>query len=73
MTHYHAVMIGEEGSEFGVTFAAESREAAYEYLDENYPESRVSELKTTAEWNRAEEDRYNRIQSMYRDDIVDLY
>ena len=73
MTDYHAVMIGEEGSEFGVTFSAENLGAAYEYLDEMYPESRVEELKTCAQWSQAEQDRYDRLQARYNDDTYDLY
>ncbi len=55
MTKYHAVMIGEEGSEFGVTFTAASRAAAYDYLEENYPESRCDQLEDPADTARREQ------------------
>lgn len=59
---FHAVMLDETRCEFGVTFEAESRRAAYEYLEENYEESRCVQLESpqdTAErerriWERAE-------------------
>ena len=44
---FHAVMVDETGCEFGVTFDASSRDAAYDFLDEQYPESGVAQLETT--------------------------
>lgn len=45
MIAYHAVMIDETGCEFGVTFEASGRDAAHEWLEENYPESRCDQLE----------------------------
>lgn len=45
LVQFHAVMIDETGCEFGVTFKSSSREAAYNYLAEEYPESRVDQLE----------------------------
>lgn len=61
MTQFHAVMLDETRCEFGVTFEAPSRDAAYDYLDENYPESRVDELKTSEEWDEKRRDMEARI------------
>ncbi len=58
MSTYHAVMIDETGCEFGVAVPDQpSREAAYEWLRENYSESRCDQLETPEE-SRAREDRY---------------
>lgn len=61
MTKYHAVMIGEEGSEFGVTFDAVSRAAAYDYLEENYPESRCDQLEDPTDTARREQAIYDSV------------
>ena len=45
MTDYHAVMLDETGCEFGVSFRSQTREEAYDYLRENYPESRCVQLE----------------------------
>jgi hypothetical protein len=51
-------MIDETGCEFGVSVPdVPSRAAAYEWLAENYPESRCDQLETPEE-ARAREDRY---------------
>jgi hypothetical protein len=48
-TQFHAVMLDETGCEFGASVTAGSREAAYEYLSENYPESRCIQLESPAD------------------------
>lgn len=45
MKKFHAVMIDETGCEFGVDLEAENHSAAYEQLEENYPESRCDQLE----------------------------
>ena len=67
MTDYHAVMLGEDGGEFGVTFRAASRAAAYEYLAEQYPESRCDQLEDPEDTARREAEIYERAQSDYGD------
>lgn len=58
MSTYHAVMIDETGCEFGVSVPDQpTREAAYEWLREMYPESRCDQLETPEE-SRAREQRY---------------
>lgn len=49
MINFHAVMIDETGCEFGVSLRAETRAAALEYLQENYPESRCDQLESADE------------------------
>ena len=44
---FHAIMVDETGCEFNVVFNASSHHAAYDYLDEQYPESGVAQLETT--------------------------
>jgi hypothetical protein len=45
MINYHAVMLDETGCEFGHSFRAETRTAAWLYLQENCPESRCVQLE----------------------------
>ena len=45
MTPYHAVLLDETGCEFGHSFAARSRGAAWEYVKEQFPESRCVQLE----------------------------
>ena len=52
---YHAVMLDETGCEFGHTFEAPDRNAAWDYLQENYPEAgwiRLEDPTDTAERER---------------------
>ena len=61
MIDYHAVMIDETGCEFGVSFRAATRAAAYDYLDENYPESRCDQLETPEDTRAREQSIYDRV------------
>lgn len=60
MIDFHAVMIDETGCEFGVSFRAETRAAAYEYLQENYPESRCDQLEDPQQTADREQEIYRR-------------
>lgn len=44
---FHAIMVDETGCEFNVVFDASSHDAAYDFLDDQYPESGVAQLQTT--------------------------
>lgn len=46
MIKFHAVMIDETGCEFGADVEADNRQAAYDLLRENYPESRCVQLES---------------------------
>lgn len=70
MVQFHAVMIDETGCEFGHTFEAANRDAAYDELDELFPESRVDELKTLEQWDEQQRDREARL---WAGDDYDLY
>ena len=61
MTSFHAVMIDETGCEFGVSFNAADRGAAWDYLADNYPESRVDQLEDSAQTAAREAEIYARI------------
>jgi hypothetical protein len=63
MTKFHAVMIDETGYEFGVDIEADSREAAYDQLGEDYPESSVDQLETRSQSSRRERDMYAHIEA----------
>jgi hypothetical protein len=66
MIHYWAVLLDETGCEFGAGVEARNKQEAYEYLHENYPESRVVQLESPEEthereariWREAERDMY---------------
>lgn len=74
MTAYWAVLLDETGCEFGAGVTATDREAAYDYLRENYPESRVVQLESPQDraarqqrlWDEAE-------RAMYGDYYPDDY
>lgn len=45
MTKYHAVLLDETGCEFGHSFTATDREAAWDYIREAFPESQCVQLE----------------------------
>ena len=61
MTDYHAVMLGEDGGEFGVSFQADTRAAAYDYLAERYPESQCDQLEDPEDTARREQEIYRSV------------
>ena len=63
MFKYHAIMIDEIGSEFFVTVESESIDSAFEYLDDNYPESSVADIGDSEYWKQLEIQRFNRLES----------
>jgi len=65
MAKYLAVMINEIGMEFSVEFESQSDESAFDYLDDNYPESRVAELGDSSYWQQKEAERFNRLESEF--------
>lgn len=63
MTDYHAVMLDETGQgEFGVSFKAETREDAWDFLAEMYPESTCIQLEDPDDRAKREKAMYDRIQ-----------
>jgi len=46
MAHFHAVMLGEDGMEFGADTTANTREEAERGLREDYPESQIIQLES---------------------------
>lgn len=62
MNKYHAVL-SFCGSEFSVGFKAQSDTAALCYLDDNYPESSVTEFGDSNYWRQKRADLYNRLES----------
>lgn len=60
---FHAVMIDETGCEFGVTLDAVDRDAAWDYLDDRYPESRVDQLESDADTLERERAMYARLEA----------
>lgn len=52
---YHAVMLDECGFEFGVTFDAPDRGSAWDYVREEYPESRCIQMEDPTDTQRRED------------------
>jgi hypothetical protein len=67
MIRFHAVMLDETRCEFGVEVEAANRADAFEYLCENYPESRVVQLESPSDTAERERELYRRIQREYED------
>jgi len=65
MTKFHAVMIDETGCEFGVSVTARSREAAFDKLREDYPESRCDQLESPADTRKREQRMYRQAERDY--------
>lgn len=64
---FHAVLLDETQCEFGVGIEAKDRNAAYEELAENYPESRVVQLESPKDTAEREKAMYRRIEREYED------
>lgn len=58
---FHAVMIDETGCEFGADVEAETKDEAYEILQEMYPESRCDQLESPEDTRRREKAIYDHI------------
>ena len=61
MTPYHAVLLDETGCEFGHSFAARSRGAAWNYVKEQFPESRCVQLEDPTDTAERENAMYQRM------------
>lgn len=71
MIDYHAVMLDETGCEFGRSFRATTREEAWAYLQENYPESRCIQLEDDDDTRRREAAIYARALDEANDGLTD--
>ena len=71
MTHYSAVMLGEDGMEFHAEVEADSYGEASEKLAENYPESRVIQLETPQDIEERQQRLYAAIHAEYDDGYDD--
>jgi hypothetical protein len=61
-------MMDETGCEFGHTFHAPDREAAWDYVHEQFPESRCVQLEDPDDSRRREQATYKRACREYDDD-----
>ena len=68
MVRFHAVLLDETRCEFGAGVEAETREAAYAQLAEDYPESRVIQLESPDDTARRERDIQRFVERQYDDD-----
>ena len=73
LTRYHAVMLDETRCEFGVSFTAATRTKAYEYLEENHPESRCVQLETPAQARERERRLYEWSDRLCNGEVFDDY
>jgi hypothetical protein len=67
---FHAVLTDECGGEFGADVTADSRDEAYDMLDEDYPESRVVQLESPDDTNRREKAMYDRVLAEEQGDFT---
>ena len=71
MIQFHAVLIGEDGMEFGHDIEAASKDEAREELREYYPEAHIESLESPEE-SRAREMRvYQAACFDYEDELLD--
>jgi hypothetical protein len=56
----------------GVSFEAKSRAAAYDYLEENYPESRCDQLEDEQQSREREQRTYEHAQRCLDDPYYDI-
>ena len=69
MPKFHAVMIDETGCEFGASVEAPTRQAAYDLLREDYPESRCDQLESPQDTADREKRMYDDIsRGIYRNE-----
>jgi hypothetical protein len=69
--NFHAVLSDECGGEFGADIVATDREAAYDELNEQFPESTVVQLESPEDTQKREHDTYARLGRMMDDDWMD--
>jgi hypothetical protein len=69
---FHAVMIDETGCEFGHSFEAENREAAWEYLGEEFPEPRCVQLEDEAQGKERERRTQEWAERCYEDPYYEI-
>ena len=73
MMTYHAVLLDETGCEFGHTFAANSRTEAWDYVQEQFPESRCVQLEDHNDTAKRQDATYQRMWQLDERDEWDLY
>lgn len=71
MIRFHAVMLDETHCEFGVDLEAASREAAYDKLRDDYPESRCVQLEDEAQSQEREQRTYHQAMRYLDDPLLD--
>jgi hypothetical protein len=72
MTQFHAVMLDETGCEFGVTLEARDRSAAYDLLEDDYPESRVVQLEDPGQREQRQRDIEEYVERCLDDPYYDI-
>lgn len=73
MTKYYAFLRDETGCDFTASCEAKNRQEAFNHLHENYPESRVIDVETLAQFRRREARYYIQQQRVYDRDEQGLY
>lgn len=71
MTQFHAVLVGEDGMEFGADCTAADHQEAWNYFSEQYPESRVVQVEDPADAAAREQALYARISDEYDGDYFE--
>lgn len=73
MTQYHAVLLDETGCEFGHTFTASSRDEAWDYVQEQFPESRCVQIESPEDTIRRQKEIYDRLCREYGGDMASSF
>lgn len=68
MSKFHAVMLDETGCEFGVSVPCATRAKAYDWLAENYVESRCVQLESIVDTRKREARMYRQAERDYWND-----
>ena len=72
MTKFHAVMRDETGCEFGAEVEAETRDEAYDILEDDYPESSVVQLESPRDTSERERRIYEYAERCLDDPYYDI-
>lgn len=73
MTMYHAVMLGEDGTEFGLDVEALSKDDAWAQIREDYPEGACLQLESPQDTMDREKAIYDRMNAMWDNPDLDDY
>ena len=69
MSIFHAWLVGEDHTEFSMMIDAMHKKAAYEIIENCYPEARIERLESEAEYDAREQARWEALLARDQDDV----